>query len=583
MGGLGRRRRVATCSRRVVGQGERWKNSLRRVNCAGKKGGDVPLASRLASCDGHGSETDTTRRVGGAGTPAEGSTSTSAREGILEAATAPASFASKATTSQCDTAALGRQEIRTTTWETQAAAAAAATAAAATAAASTTTSTTTQLPIESTSTPSTSSNARLRWPQTASGTKRRTFAVGSLAVAVICLSLSNRILNKLAMVSMREHLFFMAQLQTFCFVGFYGTTLLLRTKVKKIVSKEMLAINKLPFIAIGLLDCLSQACGFYGSSRLPGVFLPILSQIYIVSLLPLSMVFLRRRYTPLQLFGASMIFSGVALSALSGKLGDLVSLLKSCFGGGASAVVGDTANVGARVGADTALRGAAGALGTSGLDTVAVTPPVAVFLTYMVSQMFAACSTLVKERVFQSYEANQRKKAIAQRVDSGTESAEAVDPPKLDIFIVNTFGSTAQMFFAALLFPLNAHLRGIPLPDVPRLFLESASAFCGRVSTTSGISGVESGAPFFPVLYIVVNIVFNIATLSLTRASSGVVTSIAVSTSVPLSVLVFAFASLPLIGRSQQPIGAAFFFGLFILISGLITYNTAPKAKVKAQ
>ena len=374
--------------------------------------------------------------------------------------------------------------------------------------------------------------------------RQQRFAIAGLTVAVVMLSLSNRVLNKLAMVSMRSHIFFMAQVQTLCFVGFYGSTLFLRTKVKKVVTPEMLSVPKLPFVAIGLLDCMSQTFGFIGSSKLPGIFLPILSQVYILCLLPLSMVFLKRKYTLLQLFGASMIGLGVALSALSGKFGEIWQMMSG--GLAHSQVV-------------TSVSG-------SGVDDVL---PV-FFACTMVSQMMSALSTVVKEKVFKRFEESQTKRAACSG-EEDSDSDTTAPTQKLDIFIVNTFGSTMQMFFALLLLPLNAHLRGIPIGSIPQLFMNSAAAFAGR--------GGSHGAPLYPVMYLAVNIIFNIATLTLTRSSSGVLTSIAVSTSVPLSVLIFAYVSLPVIGASNQAVGPEFFVGLIVLMTGLVIYNAGPRIK----
>ena len=247
-----------------------------------------------------------------------------------------------------------------------------------------------------------------------------------------------------------------------------------------------------------------------------------------------------------------MIFSGVAMSALSGRLGEILQL----FPGLRGSLVGQSL-----------LDQHAQSAGNG--ETIL---PV-FFLCYILSQIVSACSTLVKEKVFKSYEESQILREGLQEDSISPAHANS----KLDIFIVNTFGSTAQMVFAALLLPLNAHLRGIPLESVPQLFLDSARAFAGSSSSVN-----DNGSSLFPVMYIVVNIIFNIATLTLTRASSGVLTSIAVSTSVPLSVLIFATVSLPVIGLSKQIIGPEFILGLFILMAGLVTYNIAPQL-LKAQ
>lgn len=52
---------------------------------------------------------------------------------------------------------------------------------------------------------------------------------GSVGV-VLLLAVANRVLNKMATVPMGEYLFFLAQIQTFGYVAFYGAILYSRIK-----------------------------------------------------------------------------------------------------------------------------------------------------------------------------------------------------------------------------------------------------------------------------------------------------------------------------------------------------------------
>ena len=47
----------------------------------------------------------------------------------------------------------------------------------------------------------------------------------------------------------------------------------------------------------------------------------------------------------------------------------------------------------------------------------------------------------------------------------------------------------------------------------------------------------------------------------------------------PLSVLIFAYVSLPVIGASNQAVGPEFFVGLIVLMTGLVIYNAGPRIK----
>jgi CRT-like, chloroquine-resistance transporter-like len=76
----------------------------------------------------------------------------------------------------------------------------------------------------------------------------------------VILAVMNRVLYKLALVPMRNYPFFLAQLTTFGYVAVYFTTLYLRYRAG-IVTREMLALPKSRFVAIGALEALGVAAG----------------------------------------------------------------------------------------------------------------------------------------------------------------------------------------------------------------------------------------------------------------------------------------------------------------------------------
>ncbi|XP_011074278.1 protein CLT2, chloroplastic [Sesamum indicum] len=166
----------------------------------------------------------------------------------------------------------------------------------------------------------------------------------------------------------------------------------------------------------------------------------------------------------------------------------------------------------------------------------------------LASNAFQAVASVVKESVF---------------LDAATRLKGKV----LDIFVVNSFGSGFQALFVLLCLPLLSNLKGIPFSELPSYLRSGAACFLNIGANTTGCDG----APMLPILYIITNIAFNISVLNLLKYSSAVVSSLAVMSSVPISIYIL---SLPLPylpeGVSLSPF---FVLGSVVLMVGLIVYN----------
>lgn len=110
------------------------------------------------------------------------------------------------------------------------------------------------------------------------GIPKRNLKVGSTAIATIALSVTNRVLYKMALVPLQDYPFFLAQFLTFGYVIVYSTILFIRYRAG-IVTKEMLDLPKLPFVALGALEALGLATGMAAAANLPGASIPILTQV----------------------------------------------------------------------------------------------------------------------------------------------------------------------------------------------------------------------------------------------------------------------------------------------------------------
>ncbi|CAL9768705.1 unnamed protein product [Musa acuminata subsp. burmannicoides] len=331
------------------------------------------------------------------------------------------------------------------------------------------------------------------------GSISRKIAVAS--TVTILLAVLNRVLYKLALVPMKEYPFFLAQVTTFGYVAVYFFILYLRYSAG-IVTKEMLALPKSQFIAIGFLEALGVASGMSAGAMLPGPAIPILSQTFLVWQLILSVLILGRKYSFIQVFGCLLVTAGVVIAVASGaNNGEFLSQVELLW------------------------------------------PALMV-----ASSAFQAAASILKEFVF-------------------IDGAKRLWGKPPDIFVVNSFGSGFQALFVFLLLPFLSNIRGIPFAELPAYLRSGAACFLNVGSLTKGCEG----APLLPLLFIAMNMAFNISLLNLVKMSSALVSSLATTLAVPLSIYIL---SLPL---PYIPEGASlnvhFVVGAAILVLGLIIYN----------
>jgi len=168
---------------------------------------------------------------------------------------------------------------------------------------------------------------------------------------------------------------------------------------------------------------------------------------------------------------------------------------------------------------------------------------------YVLSLVPPALTSILKESVFRD----------ARRQLGGRE---------LDIFIVNSFTSGFQALFVLLQLPLIASLQGIPLTHLPGYLRDGWLTFSGAMPNAAG-----APTPLLPLLYVAVNLVFNISVLRLLRSTSSVVVTFTMTLCVPLTVMAFSLP-LPYLGV-PSPITPQFWTGVALLVAGLIGYNVA--------
>ncbi|KAF8403651.1 hypothetical protein HHK36_011755 [Tetracentron sinense] len=174
-------------------------------------------------------------------------------------------------------------------------------------------------------------------------------------------------------------------------------------------------------------------------------------------------------------------------------------------------------------------------------------------LLMITSFLFQAADTVLKEIIFQD---------AAKKLKGGS----------VDLFVVNSYGSAFQALFICLLLPFLSKLWGIPFNQLPNYLKDGAACFLNIGSLSSGCEG----APLLPLLFVIVNMGFNISLLHLLKISSAVVSCLASTFSVPLSVYAFTLP-LPYIGvASSLPTG--FVSGVVVLVTGLLIYAWTPSS-----
>ncbi|CAL5383972.1 unnamed protein product [Camellia sinensis] len=392
------------------------------------------------------------------------------------------------------------------------------------------------------------------------------------SVITVILAVANRVLYKLALVPMKDYPFFLAQLTTFGFtillkmcleawnarfgieigsylsekiqlsrppipnprlgfdaantaqvmellyVAIYFSILYVRYRAG-IVTDEMMAIPKSPFIVIGILEALGVAAGMSSGVTClrPGSVESSLrthGMTFLVWQLAFSVLLLGRKFSWNRIAGCLLVAAGVVVAVASGS---------------------DTGQM---------------------LSGIGFVWPVLM----IVSSAFQAGASILKESVF-------------------IDAANRLKGKLLDIFVVNSFGSGFQALFVFLFLPFLSSLKGIPFSLLPTYIKSGAGCFFNIGAHTLGTRC--EGAPLLPLLYMVTNIAFNISALHLLKISSAVVSSLNSMSSVPISIYILSLP-LPYLpeGVSLSPF---FLIGSMILVVGLILYNIPQPLKLDSE
>jgi drug/metabolite transporter (DMT)-like permease len=338
---------------------------------------------------------------------------------------------------------------------------------------------------------------------------RKVFQVALATVMVVMSAIVNRILYKMALIPLENYVFFLAQFQTFSYVFVYAAVLWVQHKRNVLDSKAWEIPVKFRNIFIGI--------GFVEA---------ISSLLSFIGAAKLPGVMVPLLSQTILLWQVVLIYTILRKS---------MSFLQLC---GVFAVVGGVA-----------LAAWPGGIQASVPSLWSNVDPKFAIL-YVFSCLFPALDTLLKDRLFRK----------------GKEMQEGRD---VDLFVVNTFGSASQAFFVFLLLPFVTSARGIPLHNLGDHLSMGWECFRGL---TPACGSNCSGAPFLPVMYVLVNLIFNISALNLIGKAGNIALSLVMSGIVPLTMWAFTLP-LPFLGAPPQ-LGINFVFGTTLLTCGLLIYNS---------
>lgn len=330
---------------------------------------------------------------------------------------------------------------------------------------------------------------------------------------VVALAVINRIVYRMALVPLENYVFFLAQFQTFAYVLAYAVVLTIQAKRRKLAPSAW---------------------------RLPWQFRRMFLGIGFVEAVSSLLSFIGAAKLPgvmVPLLSQTILVWQVVLVYLVLKRS--LSWMQLV---GVAGVVGGVAL--AAWPGNVAL--AAPSIWTS-------VNPKYVFL-YVFSCLFPAIDTLMKDRLFRKGKAWQ-------------------DGRDVDLFVVNTFGSAAQAVFVFLLLPLVTQSRGIPLSGLGGHLGMGWDCFRGL---TPACGSDCAGAPLLPVLYVAVNLLFNISALNLISKAGNMVFSLVMSGIVPVTMWAFTLPIPVVMAYLGAPpvLGINFPAGSALLTIGLIAYNS---------
>ena len=152
----------------------------------------------------------------------------------------------------------------------------------------------------------------------------------------------------------------------------------------------------------------------------------------------------------------------------------------------------------------------------------------------------------------------------------------------LDIFVVNTYTAIGGLLCQTVFFVPLAALSGVPFSDLSRYMMDAYRCFTNDVHNGSPNSNSNSdiddydetcrGSPLAPVLYLAMNVLYNIFFLMSIKYGGTLLTFITNTVTFPLSTLLFTSGiPWPLLGPSVR-LNGWILVGLVVEVTGILWY-----------
>ncbi|KAL0366351.1 UNVERIFIED_CONTAM: protein CLT2, chloroplastic [Sesamum radiatum] len=324
-------------------------------------------------------------------------------------------------------------------------------------------------------------------------------AVVTWAAITLVIAVGNRVLQKLALVPMKDHPFFLAQFNSFMYVAVYFSVLHFRYRAG-LTTDEMLAVPKAPFIVIGLLESISMVSGIHASRTSYTLIIPskLLSR-HVRLEEPLARLpndFVNR----LRLLPALVSLSQPVCADILGVAADIFQ------------------------------------------------NPVAENLHTEPNLRMLSCGSWCRSGGHEPCLANILFPAGSGSANTRMLSGVGLLWPALMIAssAFQAVASIVKALFVLLFLPILSNLKGIPLSELPSIFKSGAACFLNIGTNTTACDG----APLLPLLYIISNLLFNISILNLLKVSDAIVASLAARSAV------FSFSAPSALPRTLFPVVA---------------------------
>lgn len=333
---------------------------------------------------------------------------------------------------------------------------------------------------------------------------------------IIC-GVVNSLLLRKVMTSFQNYPFFLGQLTNYGYIPIFGAVVLYEIYFTSFITKEMRAFPWWKLLVMGALDAVNGYFVVIGGIKTTGPMQNLLNQAIVPVTMAGAFFILKERYTWLQAGGATTIVAGVVLS--------LVPSLTGSDNSGNSVFWN---------------------------------------MFYLCQVIPFAASNVYKDIAF-------------KEVD-------------LDVWYLQFWDVFWQSLVGTLLFPINTILpppATIKWGGIPKNLHDGGMCLIGKDLITPPACGTKdlacddcTNAWLILLIYVAVNVAYNVFILLVIKYGSATILSIAQTVRLPITNL--CFASKKLAGNDTVPFTRWSLAGLLVILFGLVTYRVGSAMKQKS-